>query len=285
MKNLKALRLFSSVIKSEDITALDTVKNLKHLYMHDHGNSNLGKTTKSMLQNSMETLQSLNLETNSYSASTFKIWAIEDTFVRETRVFTALESLSLSGMMVDPDVIKSFRLIDFMRLRELAIKRPNDDGCLLFPYLTNLATASQVSSVGISLRSLNVNMADSYHWQATPEKDKVVFEAKCRFVASFNTLTTLELPDHTYKKDVAINPGLPSIMLQAILKHKNLKVLRVRYRGISSGSQIPYLSAASVEAIIEGLPKLEEFEFAPDEAQMVCFFFLSAWAGFGRYIY
>ena len=54
-------------------------------------------------------------------------------------------------------------------------------------------------------------------------------------------------------------------MLQAILKHKNLRELRICYKGKISGKEIPYLSDKTVGDLVDGLPHLREFEFAPDE--------------------
>ncbi|CAM1501380.1 Fc.00g105420.m01.CDS01 [Cosmosporella sp. VM-42] len=64
------------------------------------------------------------------------------------------------------------------------------------------------------------------------------------------------------------NPGLSDILLYAILKHENLRSLRICYSGVISGRKIPYLSVTTVATIINNLPQLQEFEFAPEEAEM-----------------
>lgn len=282
MKNLKALHLYSptaNLKNKEDIQILDTVKDLKHLYIQDNEYGRVSDTTRNLLRNSISTLQSVVLDTGAFQGGPFHDLATDDD---EKHAFTALESLSLSRLRIDKEVIKALPLIDFMKLRELTVKSCDDDECLLYPYLASLATASRENALGIGIRHLSLNMGNGYGWQATPEKDRAYFEAKCHFLSSFDTLTTLELPDYTFNKDVPITPRLPNLMLQAILKHKNLKVLKIRYRGISSNTQIPYLSPAQVDAIIQGLPKLEEFVFPPDEGQMVCFALYPERGGFGR---
>jgi hypothetical protein len=254
---------------------LAKIKNLKHLELQGDilDNRNI---TQSMLRNSMSTLQSLVVQTNMFAGNFLQDWennaSGKDATMRENHSFTTLKSLSLFGTMIDESVIKSLhKAIDFMRLAELTLVHLHDTDSLLLQYLSSLATSSQVTGTGISLRSLNLKMSDNSFMHTSGQK-KADFEAKCRFISSFSTLTTLELPDYgQYPASIATNPGLSDILLQAILKHKNLRNLRISYVGITSGLKVPYLSAKSVETIICGLPHLQEFEFAPEEEQMVIF--------------
>ncbi|KAH8674452.1 hypothetical protein BGZ60DRAFT_373021 [Tricladium varicosporioides] len=275
LKNLKALRLFSSSVEAEDMKPLAKIKNLKHLDIQDYsgfGNSIDRNITQSILRNSMSTLQSLVVETNMYAGNFLQDWkgkaAGMDGTTPESCSFTALKSLSLSGITIDASAVKSLhKAIDFMRLGELTIVHFNDTDGLLLQYLTSF-TSSQSTGTGINLRKLSLKMSDNTFGH-TSEQKKAQFEAKCRFISSFGTLTTLELPDYgQYPDSIATNPGLADILLQAILKHKNLRCLRIPYKGKMSGMKVPYLSATTVEVIIAGLPQLQEFEFAPEEEQI-----------------
>lgn len=280
LKNLKALRLFSSEVEAEDMKPLAKIKNLKHLDLQDYGGFRGAidrNIMQSMLRNSLSTLQSLVVETAMYAGNFLQGWESKssgkDGTTPGTHNFTALKSLSLSGITIDASAIKSLhKAIDFMQLGDLTLVHLNDTAGLLLQHLTSLTTSYQGISAGISLRKLNLKMSDD-NFMHTPEQKKAGFEAKCRFISSFGTLTTLELPDYgQYPDSIATNPGLADMLLQAILKHKNLRNLRIPYTGRTSGMKVPYISATTVGIIIAGLPHLQEFEFAPEEEQMVGFY-------------
>ncbi|CAG8955101.1 hypothetical protein HYFRA_00007116 [Hymenoscyphus fraxineus] len=96
---------------------------------------------------------------------------------------------------------------------------------------------------------------------STIENRKAIFESKYRFISSFDTLTSLSLMIYTVELGHA---GL----FQAILKHKNLRTLRIEYDD-AWRNFIAYLSGAcTVQTLIEGLPYLPEFEFSPDDTQI-----------------
>ncbi len=65
-------------------------------------------------------------------------------------------------------------------------------------------------------------------------------------------------------------PGLADTLLRAILEHRGLRSLAISYRGRTRRAVlIPYLSASTVGALVDGLPRLQGFEFAPERGQMV----------------
>jgi hypothetical protein len=268
LKGLKALRLYPSNNVYVDMSPLARIKNLKHLDIQGSGGYGNSDVMQSILRNSMSTLEGLVVQTSTYAGNFFQDW--EGKVMRETHDFTALKLLSLSGILVNENVVKSlYKAIDFMRLSELTIADFEDDDALLMQHHTRLAISSQGTDAGINLRTLSLKMSDGKYTH-TSRQNRVDFEAKCRFISTFDTLTHLDLPDYgQYSDDIATNPGLSSVLLQAILKHKHLRTLRISYTGITSGLKIPYLSATAVGAIIDGLPHLQEFEFAPEEAHMV----------------
>lgn len=276
LKHLKALRLFSSGVDPEYLKPLFKVKGLKHLDIQ--GDCDFGRfsgnvedyrtPTQSLIRNSMSTLLSLTVVAHNYSGHILKDW---DTKATGKHDFTALKSLTLSGVDIDAGIVmKLEKAFDFMRLRELSLGNMPDENDHLFKHLTILATSSERKSPGISLRKLSLKMGGTeYSYMHSPAN----FESKCAFISSFSTLTTLELPDYgMYPVANTINPGLSDMLLQAILKHKGLKTFKMSYAGIPVDKKVPYLSPETVGQIVDGLPLLQEFEFPPDEEKIVSYF-------------
>lgn len=281
LKNLKAVRLISCGGEAEDMAPLANVEQLKHLNLIDNGL--LGgsiddyKIEQSIIVNSLSTLQSLAVHSNIFHDN-FLLDLDSKTSKKDAASnqspLTALKSLTLFGYHFLESDSKSLErrlgAIDFTRLAQLNLTRFRDANGLLWQYLGRLSTLSEGTQSVISLRSLSFEMSDDISMN-TPGQGKEDFEAQCRFIASFSSLTTLDLLSYgEYPAVRANNPGLSSILLQAILKHKNLKTLRIRYKnGAKNNCKIPYLSAKTVEIILSGLPQLQEFEFAPEEDHIV----------------
>ncbi|TVY20935.1 hypothetical protein LARI1_G001395 [Lachnellula arida] len=274
--NLKALSLFINDSEPENIEPLARVKNLRHLYLQDNGYySSKSDAIQSMLRNSRTTLQSLAIENAPYACQFLRDWEKNlkasneengEGINEQGHDFSALKSLTLSNMPIDENFIREFqKAIDFTKLRELNLTSFNDS--LLYSHLTSVATSYQgTKDTPLSLQSLSLHMSkDSMNNQG----ESATFEAKCRFISSFDTLTTLKLQNYgQYPSNTIANPGLTDPLLQAILKHKNLRTLKISYTGRMSGFETPYLGAETVGAIVDGLPLLRDFEFAPDEAHM-----------------
>ncbi|KAF1817037.1 hypothetical protein P152DRAFT_387111 [Eremomyces bilateralis CBS 781.70] len=269
LKNIQALRLHEPEI--EAMTPLAKIKNLKHLSVENSSFNN--NIVQSILLNSTSTLRSLVVKGNGYAISFLQDWekkvSADDALAKREYSLTVLKSFTLSGVSFDATFITSLqRAIDYMGLCELTLGHLSDGKHLFFQHLTNLATSSHNSATGISLRSLCLEMSDDRYGE-TPEHIQTNFEAKCRFISAFDTLTTLEVKDYNqYPNTITTNPGLPDTLLQAILKHQNLRSLKISYQGMVSGCKIPYLSATTVAAIIDNLPQLQDLEFAPEEAEI-----------------
>jgi hypothetical protein len=277
LKNLQALRLLSNKSEYEARAPLAKIKNLKHLSVED-GFSDKNGVIQSIVLNSASTLRSLAVTTDPYTTGCFQDWekmvSANDPLSREKHSLTVLKYLSLCGMSFDTAFIKSLqKAVDFMGLRELTLGHLADGKHILFQHLTTLTTSS---ATGICLRSLSLDMSESWYGE-TPEQVQTTLAAICYFISSFDTLTTLEIKNfNQYPDTIPVNPGLPHALLQAILKHKNLKTLKISYAGMMGGRRIPFLSAKTVSAIIDNLPHLQDFEFAPQEAEIVRTFLYSA---------
>lgn len=281
LENLKALRLFATDFDQDDMKPLARLKSLKHFELEDYGGSGWRRRelVQFILRNSMSTLQSLSVKTSGYGFRFLENWDknLKASVGKNTpgtsdnrHVFTALRSFGLSGMEIDDSIIQELKAIDFTRLCELTLENLTDASCLFYPHLTSLATSYQgTADTPISLRTLRIDMSDHDGMYSTQQKN-ALFESQCRFIASTDVLTTLEIHDYGhYPSSSFTNPGLPELLLGAILKHKGLKVLRILYRGRLNGFEIPYLGAKTVERLVDGLPQLREFGFAPVEEQML----------------
>jgi len=264
---------------------LASIKNLKHFRIEDYGYST-GKHSvlPSLIQNSKSTLQSLALETSSYS-DLFSQDLQEKTSTNDSQKggkhdFARLKSLTLSGLTLNANSIASLhKAIDFMRLSELTLGRLQQDGGVFYHSIADLASASQGTPTGTSLRSLSLRMSED-RYNPSEREVRLSNEGKTCLLSSFDTLTTLEIADYgEYPDSITVNTGLSAMVLQGILKHKNLRTLKMTYKGRSSDMKIPYLSAITVGSIIDGLPHLQEFQFAPEEKEMVGrqFFFCLAY--------
>lgn len=274
LKSLKALSVCTARFEEGAMRSLSKVKNLQHLSVEDYSwGSGVGKdnVVRAMLLNSRSTLRSLSMKTSSYATCFLEDWEkmVSASKSGQAHGLIALKSLSLSGVRFDEgNFLKSMQsAIDFAGLQELRLGRLSQGRHRLFQHLASLAGSAQDKR--IDLRTLSVDMSHNQRME-TPEQEQMGFDAKCAFISSFNTLSTLELVDYNqYPEEHVVNPGLSDTLLQAILKHENLKVFKMSYSGIISGYKIPYLSAETVATIVNNLPHLEEFVFAPEESEIV----------------
>jgi hypothetical protein len=225
----------------------------------------------SIIKNSRTTLVSLDIQVDGLSPN-------DELFVNERSNatgnketgFDVLQSLSLNCYRLEDGAAEALlRTIDFTKLTELTFGDFGDGSSSIFLRLAELARTSTSQGIYMNLRSLIMSLREFSH-TATPEEINSRAAAKYGFISSFDNLKALELKDYgQYPEQVTTNPGLALTLLQAILKHKSLKSLGISYQGKMSGLAIPYLSATTIGAIVDGLPELEEFEFAPVEADIV----------------
>ncbi|KAJ4003968.1 hypothetical protein NW766_011823 [Fusarium irregulare] len=187
--------------------------------------------------------------------------------MKNVQVFEAL-CLTDYGYEFDPNHTQALlKAIDFVRLQELVIKSLPEGSPVLFRELTGLFSTA-TSGSGVHLRSLNLDMGD-HGWGTSDSQKQETTDAKCEFLSSFNTLKTLKFDDYgQYKLEVTENPELPSHLVQAILRHKDLEKLSISYGGVTSGYQLPYLKPATVATLLDNLPHLKEIDIAPEEKDL-----------------
>lgn len=278
LRNLQALRLLLKEDSADEaMQSLAQIKNLRHFSVQD-SNYNKKNILQTIILNSASSLRSLDVKTNQYATNFLQDWerniATNDNLAKCKHTLSVLKSLTICGFAIDSSIVRSLsKAFDLMGLYDLGIGHIAAGKHLLFQHLTNLATSLPEGSTSVCLRSLCMEMSEYNSWNVMDTESSANFEAICGFISSFNTLTTLELKNYNQYPDTIItNPGLPTMLSQAILQHKNLKSLKISYIGITGGRKTPYLSASTIAAITNGLHRLEFFEFAPDEAEIVRLF-------------
>jgi hypothetical protein len=295
MKSLKALSLFAGEFQSEDIALLSEIKNLRHLRLVDTRDSRSrrgaredtderyrerARAMQSIIKNSTSTLESLVVKTDKLLTDNHLLvhWgekgpasAMSKAAEPERAAFYTLKSLNLTTNRLETDAIAQLhRSIDFTKLDELVIGPFGSENCLLFRNLAALTDPLSSQGANMKLRHLCVSMKGEYRLDLTPEEIIARLETKCRFISSFDSLETLQLDCFgEHPKNATIGPRLTDMLLQAILRHSNLRTLRIFRSVTTSTLAIPNLSAKAVGQIVDGLPWLQEFEFMADRGQMV----------------
>ncbi|KAK6711193.1 hypothetical protein SNK05_005620 [Fusarium graminearum] len=84
-------------------------------------------------------------------------------------------------------------------------------------------------------------------------------DAMYRFIASFGTLTSLEIYDHNrFPHCRRNNPGLSEQLQEAIIVHSGLESLRLRYS--ETGEEVPFFSTRDIETFTKNLSELRVLE-------------------------
>ncbi|KAF5971270.1 hypothetical protein FCOIX_9949 [Fusarium coicis] len=280
LKNLKSIRLHphQRTIKPEAMAPLGKLGSLEHISIEDLSWDGIIVTDErpfqSMLLNSLSTLQSLEVRTSIYYSDFLGDWedklkARNPDALEQEHDFTSLKSLTLRGISFEGEhrenVMRNFtRAFDFLKLRELTLMSLEVGQLKFFKCLEDLFTKG--GEGGIHLRKLSLQMTEP-GYKSNYAETEVYLEGMYRFISSFDSLTSLEIHDYNlYNSAVQPNPGLSRRLLQSVVKHTGLEILRFPYR--DSGSEawdIPYASAESVEILTKNLPSLRVFEIAPQE--------------------
>ncbi|CVL03676.1 uncharacterized protein FMAN_15060 [Fusarium mangiferae] len=280
LKSLKSIRLdpYEHSIKPEAIIPLAKLSNLEHICIEDRGWGSLcvakERPLQSMLLNSLSTLQALEVRTSKYYSDFLGDWecklkARNLDASEQGYDFTALKSLTLHGISfsgefcenVMPNITRAF---DFLQLRELNLMGLEEGQLTFYKHLEDLF--SKADKRDIHLRKLCLDMKGSGPTSNYAETE-VHLEGKYRFISSLDSLTSLEIHDYNmYNTNVQSNPGLSRRLLQSIVKHTNLELLRFHYRHMGSEPwDIPFASAENVNILTKNLPSLRVFEVAPQE--------------------
>ena len=267
LKGLKGLRIVGTSSEADATEPLEKIKNLQYLSVEAHRyDSAFTKCTTNMIGNSLSQLRNLALETTFDPAILFPAPGKSG--------LNNLTTLKLRGYSSDGRGIQSMlKVVDFAGLRELHLGSNMDISRLLLDHLS-IYFSSRKPGKEIALQKLFID-ASLRHRRDDTEGLAYRVPSQCQFLSSFDTLKYLEIQEYNQYPDGSTpeSPELCDTLLQAILKHRNLKSLKFSYRGMLSGCTIPYMSAETVKSIVSNLPDLEDFQFAPEENDIVSFLF------------
>ncbi|KAM0367622.1 hypothetical protein ACHAPK_007521 [Fusarium culmorum] len=108
----------------------------------------------------------------------------------------------------------------------------------------------------IQLRELTLDMHPELQGRDAYETE---MDAMYRFIASFGTLTSLEIYDHNrFPGCRRNNPGLSDQLQEAIIVHSGLESLRLRYS--ETGEEVPFFSTPDIETFTKNLSELRVLE-------------------------
>jgi hypothetical protein len=269
MESLKALRLDLAELWPGSAEPLLKVKNLKHLCVMGNPVAVARHLTRSVLLNSTSTLQSLQVRADPFRYNFLEDWedCIRDRpeIIDRKHSLVALKSLHLASMAFDEMFIRSIGIaIDFTQLRELHLDILSRRQDLLWEHLIEVFSSAKRAGEPIHLRTLRIEVP-SIGWDRSVADVQRWFGLQCRFLATFDTLTSLEINDFTYsKREVAADakPDIPEALLEGILAHNELVNLNLSYRGYGTDTVVPTMSVSTMTAIIDALPYLRNFELA-----------------------
>ncbi|KAF5023103.1 hypothetical protein F66182_4860 [Fusarium sp. NRRL 66182] len=272
LKSLQALHLPSVKWQKGALKPLNTIQNLKHLYLETdgfHDDADLENPLQTLIFNSRSTLRSLHLKTTFGSLYCLDNWQkmiqASGTPSNQTHHLISLKSFSLTRTSIDLTLHNALvRIIDFVGLEELSLDDLGGDTAPLFQHLGSEYSAAQGRDVKLRTLTLDMTRHDS---GMSRDVKRAIFDAKYRFLSSFDALTSLELVDYSQSRAEVPQPELTDKLLEPILKHKNLTRLSFLFNELDE-NKIPYLSAAALAKIIATLPKLQHLQFAPKDCDI-----------------
>ncbi|KAK8035592.1 hypothetical protein PG993_010587 [Apiospora rasikravindrae] len=262
-ENLKALKLcgacdsWPSEVHYAEYAPLAIVRGLEHLTVNNLSGKIPYEILWSILGNSAATLRGLMMRFIPHGNLTFMFKEL---------AFSNLQSVGLDcdWEPEEEDMLDSlFTAIDFPNLAKLALYIPPVE---ISRRLTHLFRTVP-EDVQPKLRTLVIEMYATRHHALVDR-----WHAVMRFIASFHTLTGLEIPNNVhYKLDTTIDPAFSDIQLRVILVHKGLETLDISYSGATVGYRCMLQSAETIRSIVSALPRLRVLKIAPEEGQMVRF--------------
>ncbi|KAM0552364.1 hypothetical protein ACHAPJ_007924 [Fusarium lateritium] len=266
LENLQALNLHLTSIRSDEhvLMPLGNVKNLKHLRVLHVEDS----IVQEILMRSQSTLKTLAIHASRGNSDFLEGFQEFNSDGSHGHAFTSLERLELESVVFDEDSIKLIqKAFDLVGLQEIRLGRLVRGGTLFIRHLMGLLQSSNCQK--ISLRSLLLDVSHSK--LSSADNDEVARDPSCALIASFDTLTSLELYTRRQLPDaIPGKSGMQDSLLQAILRHSALKTLKISSTKTTydDTDKVLNLSAITVASIVDGLPDLQEFEFAPKKKEI-----------------
>ncbi|UZP38286.1 hypothetical protein NXS19_006102 [Fusarium pseudograminearum] len=287
LKSLKALRIqyhcAGLTRKCQNIARLSQLRDLKHLSISTRQCLCItpvrrDETLQSIILNSSSTLESLEVyplrwDSNIHADRDDQVTVRNEDLIDDG--FSALKSLILYGQSArsmnrtisqrnDGTYFSSIaNKANFLQLRKLHL------GHLAGRQLTFLKSLEKsfgsAERRDIQLRQLTLDM---YPYQQDRDAYETEMNAMYRFIASFDSLTSLEIYDHNRFPGCRHNkPGLSPRLKKAIIVHSRLESLRLRYS--QTGEEVPLFSAPDIETFTKNLPLLRVLEVSVGDNDIV----------------
>ncbi|KAF4964026.1 hypothetical protein FSARC_8024 [Fusarium sarcochroum] len=270
LENLQALNIYlsrarsspwhrSSLPEKDLLMPLTNIKNLKHLRVESIEDS----IVREILMRSRRTLKTLAIRAIQDDSNFLEGFEEFKSDGSHGHAFTSLERIELESLPLDEDSINLVqKAFDFVGLREIRLRSLESGRPLFIGHLMSLLQSSNRQE--ISLRSLCLDVSHSK--LSSADNDEVARDPCCGLIASFDTLTSLEL--RTGRHTIPGKSRMQDSLLRAILGHSALKILKISSRATIYDEKFPNLSAMTVASIVDGLPDLQEFEFTPKEEEI-----------------
>ncbi|ESU10280.1 hypothetical protein FGSG_03010 [Fusarium graminearum PH-1] len=251
LKNLSNLEVLDTTELSHNIAPMSQLRDLKHLSISTNECQCItpvsrDETLQSIILNSSSTLESLEVYPLKWDSS---IHADREgqVPVRNQDViddgFSALKSLVLYGHSARPINGTDFQSNDGTYFSSIASKSLEKSFC-------------SAERRDIQLRELTLDMHPELQGRDAYETE---MDAMYRFIASFGTLTSLEIYDHNrFPHCRRNNPGLSEQLQEAIIVHSGLESLRLRYS--ETGEEVPFFSTPDIETFTKNLSELRVLE-------------------------
>lgn len=263
-------------IDDETASYLRDIHDLDHLFIEEcHGPMTHYGVVQGLIRNSISTLRSLYLHQVALEIDGVYLFGSEnDELVSKC---SSLQVLDCFNLLYHVDSVeKMMDRIDFTQLSSLTFEHVEGSSSSLFNPLTEVfrEATQQRDSHGIKLRRLLLNADYAFEPQMEESNGFESYElsSSCRFafLASFSSLTSLEISNYgRYPYEWSNKTtGFPALVMDAILKHKDLRTLKITNR-FGSTLKTLHLTTNNIDAIISGLPHLEHFDFSLTEKYMV----------------
>ncbi|KPA35586.1 hypothetical protein FLAG1_11703, partial [Fusarium langsethiae] len=270
LKKLKALRIWNDLFCYADrshnkIKPLSQLRGLEHISIRSTCPCMLfcsrNPTLQTILLNSSSTLESLEigLHVNLHEHCEDYVPARNACLIKQG--FPALKSLSLRRPLWRGDdgscLSDILRNVNFLQLRKLEVMQLEKGYSKFFRSIRESFGSADVRTVKLRQLTLDMN-ANQPNVAASEAHMEVIY----RFIASFDTLTSLEIHDHNaFMGDQLNNPGLSERLQQVVIMHPGIESLRFRY----TREFRPFASANTVRFLTQNLPRLRVLEIPLEE--------------------
>lgn len=278
LKNLKALRIEyhcdGGIRNCHNIAPMAQLRDLKHLSISTNEclcttPVRRDETLQSIILNSSLTMESLEVyplqwDSNVHADREDQVPVRNQDLIDDG--FSALKSLVLYGTAGRPMNGTIFQRndgtyfssiaskVNFLQLRKLHLGHLQVGQLKFFESLEK--SFGSADRRDIQLRELTLDMHPELQGRDAYETE---MDAMYRFIASFGTLTSLEIYDHNrFPGCRRNNPGLSDQLQEAIIVHSGLESLRLRYS--ETGEEVPFFSTSDIETFTKNLSELRVLE-------------------------